>query len=83
MHHPGVTSGKDREEEAHRSVQPCSASLHCSGVSLVTQAVKKLLARWKTRVQSPGREDPLEKGMVTCSSILAWRVPWTEEAGGL
>ena len=36
----------------------------------------------KTRVQSLGQEDPLDKGMATCSSILAWRIPWTEEAGG-
>ena len=34
-------------------------------------------------VRSPGREDPLEKGMVTHSDILAWRIPWTEEPGGL
>ena len=33
-------------------------------------------------VQSPGQEDPLEKGMVTHSSILSWRIPWTEEPGG-
>ena len=56
-----------------------SASLRCSGVSLVAQMVKKLPVRQKTRVQSPGWEDPLEKGMGTHSSILAWRVPWTEE----
>ena len=37
----------------------------------------------ETRVQSLGREDPLEKGMATHSSILAWRVPWSEESGGL
>ena len=37
----------------------------------------------ETWVQSLGREDPLEEGMVTHSSILAWRIPWTEEAGGL
>ena len=37
----------------------------------------------ETQVQSLGREDPLEKGMATYSSILAWRIPWTEEAGGL
>ena len=36
-----------------------------------------------TRVQSLGREDPLEKEMTTHSSVLAWRIPWTEEAGGL
>ena len=34
-------------------------------------------------VQSPGQEDPLEEGMATHSSILAWRIPWTEELGGL
>ena len=36
-----------------------------------------------TKVQSLGQEDPLEKGMATHSSILAWRIPWTEEPGGL
>jgi len=38
---------------------------------------------WKTRVQSLGLEDPLEEGMATHSSVLAWRIPWTEEAGRL
>ena len=51
--------------------------------SLVTQTVKNLLAMWETRIRSLGLEDPLEKGMVTPSSILAWRIPWTEEPGGL
>ena len=37
----------------------------------------------ETQVQSLGEEDPLEKGMATCSSILAWRIPWTEEPGTL
>ena len=37
----------------------------------------------ETQVQSLGWEDPLEKGMATRSSILAWRIPWTEEPGGL
>jgi len=37
----------------------------------------------ETLVQSLGRENPLEEGMATCSSILAWRIPWTEEPGGL
>jgi len=45
--------------------------------------VKNLLAMQKTRVQSLGWEDLLEKGMATHSSILAWRNPWTEEPGGL
>ena len=51
--------------------------------SLVAQMVKNLPAMWETQVQSLGREDPLEKGAVTHSSILAWRIPWTEEPGRL
>ena len=50
---------------------------------LVAQRVKRLLAMQETWVQSPGQEDPLEKGMATQSSIPAWRIPWTEESGGL
>ena len=45
--------------------------------------VKNLPAMQETQVQSLGREDPLEKGMATHSSILAWRIPWTGEPGGL
>ena len=45
--------------------------------------VKNLPTMRETQVQSPGWEDPLEEGMVTHSSVLAWRVPWTEEPGGL
>ena len=45
--------------------------------------VKSLLAMWETPVQPLGQEDPLEKAMPTHSSILAWRIPWTEESGGL
>ena len=45
--------------------------------------VKNLPAMPETRVQSLGWEDPLEEGMATHSSILAWRIPWTEEPGGL
>ena len=44
---------------------------------------KNLPAVQETWVQSLGREDPLEKGMATYSSILAWRIAWTEEPGGL
>ena len=51
--------------------------------SLVAQRLKRLPARRETRIQSLGREDPLEKEMVTHSSILVWRIPWTEEPGGL
>ena len=51
--------------------------------SLVAQVVKSLPEMQETRVQSLGREDPLEKGMATHSSTLAWRIPWTEEPSGL
>ena len=50
--------------------------------SLVAQLVKNLPAMQETRVQSLGREDPLEKEMATNSSILVWRIPLTEEHGG-
>ena len=53
------------------------------GASLVAQMVKTLLAMQETQFQSLGQEDPLEKGMATCSSILAWTILWTEEPGGL
>ena len=44
--------------------------------------VKNLPAMQETQVRLLGREDPLEKGMATHTSILAWRIPWTEEPGG-
>ena len=47
--------------------------------SLVAQRLKCLPAMWETRVQSLGQEDLLEKVMATHSSILAWKIPWTEE----
>ena len=49
----------------------------------VTQRLKHLSAMQETWVQSLGQEDPLEKEMATHSSILGWRIPWTEEPGGL
>ena len=51
--------------------------------SMVAQTVKCLPTMQETQVQSLGREDPLEKEMATHSSILAWKVPRTEEPGGL
>ena len=51
--------------------------------SLVAQRVKHLPAMQKTWVQSLGWEDPLEKRMITHSSVLAWRFPWTEEPSRL
>ena len=55
----------------------------CRRASLVTQMVKNLPAMQETRVPSLGQEDLLEKGMATHSRILAWRIPWTEQPGGL
>ena len=60
-----------------------SSQSEASGASLVAQRLKRLPAMWETWVQSLGREDPLAKEMATHSSILAWRIPWTEEPGGL
>ena len=49
----------------------------------MAETVKNLPAVWKTQVQSLSWEDPLAKGMLTHSSILVWRIPWTEEPSGL
>ena len=68
-----------------KGVQGCILS-HCLfnliGGSLA-QTVMRLPALRETRVQSLGQEDLLEKAMATHSSILAWKIPWTEEPGGL
>ena len=57
--------------------------LLCSPASPVAQVVKNLPTMQETQVQSLGREDPLEKEMVTHSRIHAWKILWTEEPGGL
>ena len=49
----------------------------------MAQRVKRLLALWETWVRSLGGEDPLKKEMATHSSILAWKIPWTEKPGRL
>ena len=51
--------------------------------SLVAQMVKNLPATWETQIQSLGQEDPLEEELATHTSILAWRIPLTEESGWL
>ena len=58
-------------------------ALQDSWASLVAQLGKNPPVVWETWVQSLGWKDPLEEGMATHSSILAWRIPWTEEPGGL
>ena len=57
--------------------------IHIYGASLVAQMVKNLPAMQESWIPSLGQEDPLEKGMATHSSFLAWRIPWTEEPGRL
>ena len=65
----------------------CSFSLMSSillyGASLVVQIVKNVPAAWETCVQSLDWKDPLEKGLATHSSIVAWRIPWTDGPGRL
>ena len=57
--------------------------MHTTRASLVSHTVKNLPAMWETQVPSLGWEVSLEKGMATNPSIFAWRIPWTEEPGGL
>ena len=56
---------------------PIALKFKLSWASLISQLVKNLSAMQETPVQFLGREDPLEKGKTTHSSILAWRIPWT------
>ena len=70
----GVTESRTQLSHFH---------FHFLWASLVTQRVKHLPAMWETWVWSLGQEDPLEKEMATHYSILAWRIPWMEEPGGL
>ena len=60
-----------------------NSELICFYSTLLAQRLKRLPAMWETWVRSLGREHPLEKEMAVHSSILAWRIPWTEEPGGL
>ena len=66
----------------------CKEAMKCAlntirDTLLVAQRLKRLPAMRETWVQSLSQEDPLEKKMATHSSILAWRIPWTEKPGGL
>ena len=69
---PGLIPGSGRSNG-----EGIGYPLQYSRVSLVTQLVKNLPARWETWVQSLAWEDPMEKGKATHSSIVAWRIPWT------
>ena len=63
--------------------QGLQSSLSMESGDVVAQTVKCLSTMWETRVRALGWEDPLEKGMAIHSSILAWKIPWTEEPGRL
>ena len=80
-----MISGIGRREEEDTVFLKCvCVCIYLSmGASLVAQRLKCLPAMQETWVRSLGWEDPLEKEMATHSSILAWRIPWTEEPGGL
>ena len=69
------TAEHQRPVEGHKLILKFTQVL----ASLVAQRVKNTLAMQETQVQSLSWKDPLEKGMATHSSILAWRTPWTEE----
>ena len=74
---------RQTESHNHRKVIKLITWTTISIVSLVAQRLKHLPTMREAWVRSLGREDPLEKEMATHSSILSWRIPWTEEPGGL
>ena len=88
-HVPGVEGREEEKHAGHSSLQDLRPEpkkllpIYFIWVSLVVQTVKNPPAIWEKQVQSLGWEDPLEEAMATHSSILAWRIPWTEEPGGL
>ena len=70
----------------HKAVNFCGASFSSNEYPLykaMVQMVNNLPEMWETQVQSQGQENPLEKGIMTHSIILTWRIPWTKEPGGL
>ena len=88
---PDISSGKESDCNAgdpglipglgRSTGEEIGYPLQYSWASLVAQLVKNPLAMWETWVQSLGWEDPLDKGKATHSSILAWRIPWTQSIG--
>ena len=73
----------EKGESGHRHTHKENVCEEYSTTCQGTQTVKNLPAMQKTQLRSLGQEDPLEKGMATHSRILTWRIPWTEEPGGL
>ena len=83
LHIQGLLPSRWGKNERIKGRIPWWSSGYITGASLVVQMVKRLPAMLETWVQSLGWEDPLEKEMATHSSTLAWKIPWTEEPGGL
>ena len=79
MHIVGVPEGKEREKRKERMTKISSDLIR----DMVAHTGKNLPAGWETWVRSLGQEDPLKEGKATYSSILAWRIPWTEGPSGL
>ena len=77
------SSSRDQPQFIHLCTPGNNPLFSTKLASRVAQTVKNLPAMQETWVQVLGREDPLEEEMATHSSILAWRIPWTEEPGGL
>ena len=89
---PGSSDGRAHLQRRRLRFSPWVEKIPCRRewqptpgflVSLMTQTVNNLSAMQEWQVQFLGQEDPLKKGMATQSRILEWRIPWTEEAGGL
>ena len=80
---PGKSGLKELDTAEHSTAWQLYILYSGYWASVGAQVVKNLPAVQETWVQSLGWEDPLEEGMATHSSILAWRIPWTEEPGRL
>ena len=78
-----ISGGPNRAGDRGKGSVYCLSSALISEKTLVVQTVKNLPAVQETRIWSLGQEDSLEKGTVTHSSILVWKIAWTEEPGGL
>ena len=83
MGEPGGLLSMGLHRVGHDRSDLATAAAELNRASLVAQMVKNLPARRETWIRSLTQEDPLEKEMATHSSILAWRIPWTEEPGEL
>ena len=80
---PRGTASPEPETDPLRHSSPIPDSMAVLPVTPITATVKNLPAMQETWDRSLGQEEPLEEGMATRASILAWRIPWTEEPGGL